>query len=65
MYEDARDKLRVHQTAKAITASERNFLSYAGERVTSLGNRTRPAREIRKIEVPGNPARTISVQELF
>ena len=69
-YEDARDRLRMHQTAKAVTASERNFLRYAsaGERVTryhfSLGNRTRPAREIREIEVPGNPARTISDQEL-
>ena len=51
-FEDARDKLRVYQTAKAVTASERNFLRYAqaGERVTryhfSLGHRTRPAREI-------------------
>ena len=69
-FEDARDKLRVHQVAKAVIASERNFLKYAiaGERVTryhfSLGNRTRPAREIRELEIPGNPVRTVRDQEL-
>ena len=69
-FEDARDKLRVYQAVKAVTASERNFLRYAsaGERVTryhfSLGHRTRPAREIRELEVPGNPPRTVRDQEL-
>ena len=69
-FEDARDKLRVYQAAKAATASERNFLRYAlaGERVTryhfSLGNRTRPAREIQELVVPENPPRTIKDLEL-